>query len=102
MTNRWNWVDKMVSEMLMSTDRSYLCVVVVDWKELANGGSAIFSNYWKAISNMKIAGDLVTEFLRVNYVDAEKIHCIGFSLGAHACSIFAKIYIHKFRVKPGR
>ena len=71
MTNRWNWVDKMISEMLSSNEASKLCVIALDWKELANGGSAIFSNYWKAISNMKISGDLVTEFLKVNHVEAD-------------------------------
>ncbi len=43
----------------------------------------MFSNYWRAISNMQIAGDLLTEFLRANEVDPAGMHCIGFSLGSH-------------------
>lgn len=80
MSFRWNWIDSMLEELFKTPEASKLCVIVVDWKELANGGKLI-SNYWKAISNMKIAGDLMTEFFRVNPIEEKNMHCIGFSLG---------------------
>ena len=80
MSFRWNWIDSMIDEMFKNPEASKLCVIVVDWKELANGGKLI-SNYWKAISNMRIAGDLITEFFRVNPIQEKNMHCIGFSLG---------------------
>ncbi len=72
------------------------------FQELANGGSEIFPNYWKAISNMQVLGDLLTEFFRVNRIDEEQMHCIGFSLGAHACGVFYQVYLDKLLIKPGR
>lgn len=102
MSNRWDWVADMTYELLKTPEASKLCIVVVDWKELANGGSEILSNYWRAISNMQIMGDLVTEFFRGNKIDEANMHCIGFSLGAHACGVFNKIYFNKLKVKPGR
>lgn len=101
MTNRWNWVDVMKTEMLKSAESNKVCVVVLDWRELAKGGDFI-SNYWKAISNMNIAADLLTKFFSLNKVNENNMHCIGFSLGCHMCSIFYKAFQTKFKLKPYR
>lgn len=51
---------------------------------------------------MQIAGDLMTEYFRKNPIDEKNMHCIGFSLGAHACGVFFQIYFNKLKIKPGR
>lgn len=101
MNFRWNWVDVMIKEMLKTPEASRLCIIVLDWEKLAKGGS-IIPNYWKAINNMKIAANLMTDFFSSNQINENKMHCIGFSLGAHMCSIFYKSYFNKLRVKPNR
>ena len=101
MTYRWNWVNDMAAEMFKSSESSKLCVIAVDWKELAKGGDLI-SNYWKAISNMQIAADLLTEFFKYNKINEKNMHCIGFSLGAHMCGVFFQVYFDKFKIKPAR
>jgi len=101
MTNRWNWVKDMRNEMFKSNESSKLCIIIVDWKELARGGDHI-SNYWKAISNMKIAADLLVKYFSVNIINEKNMHCIGFSLGCHMCSMFYKVYREKLKVKPAR
>lgn len=80
MNYRWNWVDDMIREMFKTPESSRLCVIVLDWEKLARGGS-IIPNYWKAISNMKVAAGLMTKFFSRNHVDENNMHCIGFSLG---------------------
>ena len=47
MEYRWDWVSSMIKEMLKSDEAPKLCVIAVDWKELARGG--LIANYWKAI-----------------------------------------------------
>ncbi len=32
MTNRWDWVKKMIDEMLKTAEAEKLCIVVLDWK----------------------------------------------------------------------
>ena len=97
---RWDWVGVMIKEMNESSDAAKLCVIAVDWGELARGG--LVANYWKAIENMKVAADIMVSYLRVNRVNETNMHCIGFSLGAHMCSIFYKHYFDKLKVKPER
>jgi len=74
MTTRWNWVDVLKNELLKSEDSTKLCILIVDWRELARGGD-IMPNYHKAISNMNIAADLLTKFLGINPIDQNKMHC---------------------------
>lgn len=101
MTYRWNWVNDMKKELLKSSDSDKMCLIILDWKELAKGGDLI-SNYWKAISNMNLAADLMVKFFSLNKIDENKMHCIGFSLGCHMCSIFYKVYQTKLKIKPYR
>jgi hypothetical protein len=79
MDNRWDWVDDMKNEFFKLTEIKNLCIIAVDWKELATGG--LIPNYWKAISNMKIAGELVAVVLNNSKINIKNVHCIGFSLG---------------------
>ena len=100
METRWDWVDDLKNEFFNLSDSNELCIIAVDWKELATGG--VIPNYWKAISNMKIAGELIANVLNNSNIDIKKTHCIGFSLGVHMCSMMYKIYFKKFNVKPFR
>lgn len=36
MTNRWNWVEKMIAEMMKTQEATELCVIVLDWKVILN------------------------------------------------------------------
>ena len=51
---------------------------------------------------MQILGDLITDFFAVNRINEKNMHCIGFSLGAHACGVFYQVYFNKIHVKPER
>lgn len=109
MSVRWNWVEPMKNEMLKKTDLNpeahSVCVIVVDWEELAKGGDLV-ANYWRAISNMRVAAEFMTSYFHRAGLDsdhkAKNMHCIGFSLGCHMCSILYKVYKEKYGVKPGR
>jgi hypothetical protein len=101
MSFRWNWVSALTREMFRSVESEKLCVIAVDWKELARGGT-IIANYWTAIENMKITGDLMVEYFRNNKINEKNLHCIGFSLGAHMCGIFGKIFYENLKFKIGR
>ena len=102
MTYRWDWVKEFKDEMLRTPyeESSKLCVVAVDWKELARGGDV--GNYWRAIKNMDVAADLMSKYLFENGINEENVHCIGFSLGAHMCSILYKRYYQLYDVKLER
>ena len=67
---------------------------------MSKGG--LVANYWRAIENMQIAADIMVDYLKVNRINETNMHCIGFSLGAHMCSIFYKTYFNKIKVKPER
>ncbi|RNA24596.1 pancreatic triacylglycerol lipase [Brachionus plicatilis] len=101
MTFRWDWVKDMIEEMLISEESKTLCIIAVDWAELARGGTLIM-NYWKAIDNMKIASVIMSNYLKKMDLNEKNFHCIGFSLGAHMCSIFYKTYFDMFKIRPGR
>lgn len=102
MSFRWNWVDDMRNEMLAnSAERDRVCFIAVDWEGLARGG-VYMANYWRAIDNMEIAGRIMAEYFKANQINEKNVHCIGFSLGAHMCSIFYKVYFRKFGVKLDR
>ena len=100
MKTRWNWIEDLKNELFDSPDSNNLCIIAVDWKELGTGGE--IPNYWQAISNMKIAGELISTVLNNSNIDIKKTHCVGFSLGAHMCSILLKTYFNRFNVKVGR
>ena len=100
MTYRWNWVSDLKNEMLKTSEAASLCVIAVDWKELARGG--LIANYFKAIKNMQIAADIMSSYLREMRVNEKNVHCVGFSLGAHMCAILGKTYFAKYDVKLER
>lgn len=101
MTFRWNWVDVMKREILASPVRDHICFIAVDWEGLARGATLV-ANYWKAIENMELAGAWMADYFRANDITPKNVHCIGFSLGAHMCGFFYRIYYKKFGVKLGR
>jgi len=79
---RWDWVGSMIKELNNSIDAPHLCIIAVDWAELSKGGIVI-ANYWKAIQNMNIVADIMVNYLNKSRINEKKMHCIGFSLGAH-------------------
>ena len=81
----------MIKELNQSKDASRLCIIAVDWAELSKGGIVV-ANYWKAIQNMYTVAEIMVNYLNVSRIDEKNMHCIGFSLGAHMCSIFYKTY----------
>jgi hypothetical protein len=105
MTTRWDWVKIIINEMLISNEANQLCVIAIDWKELANGGY-LLANYLNAIQNMNNAGEIVANILysanQHRTPTPYDVHCIGFSLGAHLCSIIYKIHVQKFGQKLDR
>ena len=101
MTTRWDWVYELKKEMLRSKEASQLCIVIVDWKELANGGS-VMANYWSAIKKMKIGAELIAGFFKQNKINEKNMHCIGFSLGAHMCGVMFEVYFKTLKLKPNR
>ncbi|CAF1027663.1 unnamed protein product [Brachionus calyciflorus] len=101
MTFRWNWVQEMIEEMLKSNQAKSLCIIAVDWAELAKGAK-LTMNYWKAIENMKVTAEIMSIYSDKMKMNEKKFHCIGFSLGAHMCSIFYKTYFEMYKRKPFR
>ncbi|RNA11919.1 pancreatic triacylglycerol lipase, partial [Brachionus plicatilis] len=60
-------------------------VIAIDWSE-----GAAAPNYLAAKDNTRIVGHKISQFLRNNQIDPKKVHCIGHSLGAHACGFLGK------------
>lgn len=73
---------QMKNEFLTKEDAN---VIIVDWV-----AGAASPNYGNAAANAKSCADELTQFLIANQVDRSKIHCIGFSLGAHVCGFIGK------------
>ncbi|CAF0967554.1 unnamed protein product [Brachionus calyciflorus] len=61
-------------------------IVSVDWKKGAQG-----PNYFSAADNAEITGKKLGEFIREVGINVSKVHCIGHSLGAHACGFAGKV-----------
>lgn len=101
MNLRWNWVESVVREMSKSNESAKLCIIVVDWEELAKGGKYI-ANYWKSMQNMNLAAELMSVYFSAHKLHERNVHCIGFSLGAHMCGIFYKTYQKKYSIKMAR
>jgi len=85
MSVRWDWVKDMREAMFNSLEGSRICFIAVDWRDLAKGDSAV-ANYWRAIDNMPICAELLTSGQLLSGIDPNRMHCIGFSLGAHMVS----------------
>ncbi|CAF0852606.1 unnamed protein product [Didymodactylos carnosus] len=83
---RWDWVKGIKDEVLKYEKEDY-CVVAIDWER---GAREI--NYITAIGNADTAGRHLATFINDNKIDIEKIHCIGFSLGAHTCAFASNHY----------
>ncbi|RNA11918.1 pancreatic triacylglycerol lipase-like [Brachionus plicatilis] len=60
-------------------------VILVDWEE-----GAAAPNYFAASENVQVIGQKIADFIRESNIDASKVHCIGHSLGAHACGFAGK------------
>ena len=61
-------------------------VISVDWED-----GAAAPNYPKAVSNARVVGTKIADFVKVSGIDLTHVHCIGHSLGAHACGFAGKI-----------
>jgi hypothetical protein len=60
-------------------------VIIVDWQ-----GGAALPNYLAAQANARTVGTKIGDFLTNNLINTNLIHCIGHSLGAHACGFAGK------------
>ncbi|CAF0756734.1 unnamed protein product [Rotaria sordida] len=87
-TNNRNsiWIKPLQDELLKLKDNELSDVLIVDW-----GHGAKFPLYTNAASNTRLVGKqiglLLQKLHNMKGFAYEKIHCIGHSLGAHACGI---------------
>jgi hypothetical protein len=58
---------------------------MVDWSKKASTFL-----YFSAINDAKKIGQKVGEFIKLSHIDPLRTHCIGHSLGAHACGFAGK------------
>ncbi|CAF3731459.1 unnamed protein product [Adineta steineri] len=84
---RWDWVQDMKNEMFSNKTKENLCVIAVDWEKGARE-----ANFITAVANADIAGQHLAEFIQNNHIDPKRLHCIGFSLGAHLCAFASTNY----------
>ncbi|CAF2124099.1 unnamed protein product [Rotaria magnacalcarata] len=84
---RWDWVNEMKNEIINNKMNENLCVIAIDWEQ---GAREI--NFITAVSNADIAGQHLAEFIQNNLIDPKRLHCIGFSLGAHLCAFASNNY----------
>ena len=88
------WLINMKEKLLSIEDAN---VIAVDWKQgaalLVDGITSIFAYppYITAARNVKIVGNKTAYFLNQANINPPYIHCIGHSLGAHACGAIGKI-----------
>lgn len=76
-----SWVDKMAREITENDRTEHLFVLTVDWgKQFTNYTAAAASTVYVGVAAERI----------VKQLDPEYIHCIGHSLGAHACGFLGK------------
>ena len=88
------WISLIKNNLLLKENAN---VIVVDWKEGAmtlltknTFSSEHFQDYLKAAQNTKIVGNVTANFLIQANINSKKVHCIGHSLGAHACGFIGK------------
>ncbi|CAF0813991.1 unnamed protein product [Rotaria sp. Silwood1] len=84
---RWDWVKDMKNELLNNKVKENFCVIAIDWEK---GAREI--NFITAVANADIAGEHLAEFIQNNHIDPKRLHCIGFSLGAHLCGFASNNY----------
>ncbi|CAF0792641.1 unnamed protein product [Rotaria sordida] len=84
---RWDWVNDMKNEFLNNKTKENICVIAIDWEK---GAREI--NFITAVANADIAGEHLAEFIQNNYINPKRLHCIGFSLGAHLCGFASNNY----------
>jgi hypothetical protein len=53
----------------------------------------VILNILKAVTNTKICGNKIADFLTSNGISPKLVHCIGHSLGAHVCGFFGKRFV---------
>jgi hypothetical protein len=64
---------------------------MVDW-----AGGAAGPDYYQAHSNVQTVGEITARFIYSTRINPMQVHCIGHSLGAHACGYVGR------NVKLGR
>ncbi|KAI3385571.1 hypothetical protein SNEBB_008549 [Seison nebaliae] len=74
-----SWLIRIKNELLSAEDAN---VIIVDWSAKAR------SPYSSAAKNVKGEADIVGA--KIPVYAAQKLHCIGFSLGAHFCGFIGK------------
>ncbi|CAF0991636.1 unnamed protein product [Rotaria magnacalcarata] len=78
------WIPKLRAELLKLKNDEQSDVIVVDW-----GNGAKFPLYPNAVANIRLVGRQVGLLLKklhdLKGISYDRMHCIGHSLGAHAC-----------------
>jgi len=72
----------MKNELLKKLDSN---VIIVDWQKGAAG-----LDYFEAQKNLKAMAKIIANFISQNRVNPKTVHCVGHSLGAHACGFVGK------------
>ena len=103
----WYYID-MKNNILFNDGTPNLAVLMVDWKEGASVSIPIYTqaaanSRYAGLATMKVISQLQTKMMITNLacVGARcgfNIHCIGHSLGAHACGFFG----NSVKTKLGR
>ena len=81
--DKYQWVSRMMPKILEADPRSNVGVLVVDWRKGARQRFKTDMVYHQAAANTRYVG--VATALVVKHLQADTIHCIGHSLGAHTC-----------------
>jgi pancreatic triacylglycerol lipase len=79
-----NWVQNIKDEILAK--EKDVNVFIVDW-----GDGAMNKDYLTAVFNMRITAQRLADFIKNSGIDPLNVHCIGHSLGAHACGFAGKV-----------
>ncbi|XP_064458351.1 inactive pancreatic lipase-related protein 1-like [Ornithodoros turicata] len=95
-----DWVMDITKKLLEKEDR---VVITVDWSE-----GALFPDYTTAVANSALVGrqvSLLLQRLKALYPEAvhpQKVHLIGFSLGAHVSGFCGRHYFNETHQRIGR
>jgi len=95
-SNKSAWADSMRKKILERDSRKNLAILIVDWEQGAGPTEMwdfdYFSAYDRAAANTRYVGESAQRFIEsLQGYPALRIHCVGHSLGAHACGFLAKI-----------
>ena len=102
-----DWVQEMKNKLISTNHNN---VLVVDWSEGASWSLNLNLGYVKAIKEIDytvtIMKNVIDKLIDNRYILAQSglinVHCIGHSLGAHACGFLGKRFIKNNNIKIWR